>query len=733
MGIFSSKYKTYVGTTVTRVIEDTALPNAIKVGALRSIVESDDQLIENVMEDLASSVGIKANMMYNYGRDKYMYGLPTASYQTPISGQQLIKQTIEEAYGPITIDYYHFGMLNTLHVGWNKLVQDYAYNSTSNMLAFNGAWVYLVDMVVVVKEATLDEMENGALDQWGTAPTGGATPARPANGDMAVHTPWEANPSIASDMVRVTYGWPNTSGLMQYASFDITIAGFDETASYHQVKFKKGDGTFTYWTYKANGGTYPAIDRLHTPEWQNGGTYFPWAYFRLNAKDISADMTTPEAKQMKKLTGYLNMHYEDVADAINQNPDIAQVENAFLMMGVPAVTTNQQELRYLFDYFETLYQISGGALGPSKQTATVAGMLTGFFDSSYNDATMVIQDQKFKMALGLRRIFKQRISGHIGDIGFLTTEHGKKSVVSKGADNKEMVSIVSFHIYRRQLTDSTYEEIEVQNLKMKYYVFQDYSVTADDDDDILLIPLDKNITDNYSVPDREELYARSLHYVFNSKVVQEIKWYQQGWFKGLMIVVAVVITVLSLGETYELIVAAAALGASAMAIAYILVMQIVRQLVMAYVIKLFVKVVGVKIAFIVALVAALYGGYTAVESGSVKGAPWASELLALSTGLGKSISQQLQVDYNDLLGEQSEFSNYVDSQKEKLDAAKTELGYDNHLAPMVIFGETPSEFYERTVHSGNIGAMTIESVTSYFDVALTLPKFNEILGESQYG
>lgn len=732
MGIFSSKYETHVATTVSRVIEDDKMPHAIKNGALKSIIADDDQLIEHAMEELTNSIGIKSSQMYAYGRDHYMHGLPNSTLETSLSGEDLIKNTIQESVGPITIDYYHFGMLNTLHVGWMKLVSLYGYNPTTNMLTVNGQAAYLDDMVVVVKEASLPEMNNGALDQWGTPPTAGVTPVRVAFPTLAKFSPWEADATAVSDFVRVKYTWLNAAGTAEVRTIMVPITGYDETALYHQVKYKKADGSIGYWMYMAGDGGHTAIDKLHTPAWATGGTFFPWAYFRFAKTNLAKDKTTAEYKQMDKLTSYLNLQFGTVADAIDENPGIADVENAFLMMGVPAVTTNQMEMRYLFDYFEGLYEMTGGETKPSQQAAGISGALAHWLDSSSEDSSMVIQDKKFKMSMGFRHIYKTAIPGVIGVVGTYTSGTGKDVITEKGANNAQFVTPVSFHFYRRQVSESTYEEVRVINLNMKYYVFENYSVTADESDNILLIPLDQSITTHYSVPDKEQLYARSLHYVFNSRVITEIKWYQQGWFKALLVVVAVIITIWSWGETYELVVAALAAGATAGAIAMIVIMNILRQFLVSLVIKLFVKIVGIKIAFLVAIVAAIYGGYSAIEAGSLKGAPWSMELLTASSGLSKDIGAELGKEFNGLAQEGQEFTEYIKTKKEKLKEAEDKLGHNNYLAPMVIFGESSRDYYDRTVHSGNIGVMGLDAIESFVEVSLTLPKIPQSIGETNY-
>ena len=54
--------------------------------------------------------------------------------------------------------------------------------------------------------------------------------------------------------------------------------------------------------------------------------------------------------------------------------------------------------------------------------------------------------------------------------------------------------------------------------------------------------------ERFSSKNREVLYARSLHYIFNSKNETKIKWFQQGWFSAVMIIIAIVITILDWGS-----------------------------------------------------------------------------------------------------------------------------------------------------------------------------------------
>jgi hypothetical protein len=346
--------------------------------------------------------------------------------------------------------------------------------------------------------------------------------------------------------------------------------------------------------------------------------------------------------------------------------------------------------------------------------------------------SIVIQDSRFKLSLSFRRITKSKVSGHIGPIGTYASNFGANVESVRGLDiaGLDIVfnSPVKFHHYRKQITEDVYEEIQIEGLTLKYHIFDGYYETADEDEDILLIPVDTDIANTYPISVREVLYTRSLHYVFNSRVVQKIKWYQRGAFKILMMIVSIIITIYTAGAGSGLVGLAANMGANAgiNALVVQILIQIAIQIAISYAVKLFVKLVGVKVAFIVALVALFVGGYQMITSGGTL--PIAQDLVSLSTNLASAASAQLQKDFNALNAEYEQFADYVKSEQEKLEEARNKLDYNNYLEPMIIFGETPSEFYDRTVHSGNIGIISLDAIPNYVDIALQLPKFNEPIG-----
>jgi hypothetical protein len=745
MGLFSSKYVTNVATTVSRVIEDHSLPNSVKHGAIKGLLANDDQFVENVLEEVIGSVGIRADRLYTYGKNNYLYGLPSGAIQQEASGTAVVQATIAGLVGQaVTLDYYHFGALNNLHVGWVKLMADHAYSPNTNQIgdltAAKGKPVYLTNVAVVVTEATLLELSNGSLEQWGepadtgSQDTGSAMDAalRGANA-LKKRTLFELDATAPNDYLRVDYRWTeDTTAVVEgvtitrpqsmTGSFNIPFTGYDQEADWHQARYTRADGQIGYWLYQAHAGTYPAVDALHNPLYTGNGSYFPFGYFRFAKVSGLADKTSNWYKHSKKMMNYVNLDYDQVTEAIHANPDIDQVEQAMLMVAVPAVTSDPTEQRYLFDYFTQMLDLTENKVG---------GHIQDMLNGSRAATNIVIQDARFKMALGYSHIYKKIVHGNIGSVGSYTSGLGSDTQVVTGINTEDggpvnWSTAQQSHFYRHQISETQYQEIRVTGLKMTYYIFEQYTTVGDENDPILLIPIDRSISKRYSIPERETLYARSLHYVFNSRVITKIKWYQTGFFKILMVIVAIVIAFFS--EQWQLVGAALAAGTLTIeALVYALLIGVIKYLVIGLAIKLFVKVVGVKVAFIVAIVAALAGVYQTIDAGSIQAAPWAKDLLQLSTGLTKGINLELQREFADLKTEVDEFSVFATAQEKRLDDAQKLLDNSNWAAPFIVFGEKPDDYYQRTVHSGNIGVLGLDAISAYVDVALTLPKLSETL------
>lgn len=747
MGLFSfldDEKRVSVGTSVSRVIQDATLPNSIKTGVLKSIFEAGD-IPEYAMEEMVGCVGIRADRMYEYAKNHYTYGLPSGQFKSATAGLPEATAILSTLEGTaVTPLYCHYGPPNALHVGWLKLIAEHGYNPVTNQLAAlsssKGLPVYLSDMEVVVPEGLFNSSSAGALDQWGTPATAGYTPLRRSQGiigNLRAHTPIRIDPAAVDTYVHVTYMWadpdhPKDPSAVLTGTLNISMTGYDTSLDYFQAKYTVGGAT-KYWMYQDSAGTYPTLDGVFSTSPSTHGTFFPFTYFRYNQVSQNTDTASAAYRTSKKMVSYLGMSYDTVADAVNTNPGIADVMQAMMIMAVPATTSNELERRYLFSFFENLYY-SGDLKLTSVLEAGISSTLAG--NNPSMASALAIQDTRFSMSLSNGGIFKRRKHGTIAPIGQHTSSTGSYAgtpvnVSDVGGDAYVLNPLVTYHTYRKQITANLYDEIQVNSLRMQYNnIYEGRFSTSDENGAILLIPLDRSITGTYSIQDRETLYSRSLHFVFNSRQITTVKWYQQAWFAGVMTLVAVAVVIISWGSATGPVAAltsAIATGSSVLITAAVLalVQHLVISMLIGYAFRLFAKAIGVEATIILSLLAAATGAYKAIEAGGVDGAPWAKELLQVSSGLSTGAQAHLKDMYGDLLEQYQTFNLFKDEQTKALEAANKLLEHNTWLSPFVIFGEKPDDYYNRTVHAGNVGVAGIGAISNYVDTALTLPKLDE--------
>ena len=137
----------------------------------------------------------------------------------------------------------------------------------------------------------------------------------------------------------------------------------------------------------------------------------------------------------------------------------------------------------------------------------------------------------------------------------------------------------SYYWFRYYITDTLYEEIQVTNLKSRYRISGGHWTTMDGNNDVLIIPVDRAITKDMGLLERERIYARSLHIVFNSMVVTKLKWYQTGIFQVIMIIVSVVIAFWDGGYTLTSVLAMSATAFITLLIQQILITVVIGQFV----------------------------------------------------------------------------------------------------------------------------------------------------------
>ena len=752
--ILGARTDILVDTYISRLLPDDALPNSIKAGVLTAVL-GEKSVGTTLISTLRKSVATRAERAYIFGTSvDYPYGTPYKKLFSGVTAELIVKSTISKTLTSTPqFLYCYAGKPNYYHHAWSTLVQEYGYLTDTNQIGtlstIKGAPVYLKDITVVLGSTNAKSPIKGSIDQLGVSPTSGATPSRTAlSGRPFTLTNIES--TVWWDAIHIEYVWIEETQVTidgvvsvkreekEEKMFFFCVPGYNTftSALSYQVCYVY-EGKPVYWTYEADSGTYPEIDGAYNNVYDSFGSFFPMLHFRHGGREVHPDKTTPAYLASKKLARHLGIEYDRLSDGIKKNPDVAAIEQAFVTLAVPAITTNIVEQTYLFDFFMTMFitklneipELPG--VPNSAYWAALGKPATSHLSSTLSvfSLGLVIRDQLFEMSLGCTEIRKRTKVGAIGGVGFCNSSFGWEAptiVVTSGSSD-DIETRVSMHTYRRQFSATMYDEIEVCGLNLTYKIYNGHNTVASGDHKNLLIPLDYAITQHYNILVREVLYARSLHLVFNSLTRQKIEWYQTTAFQGVMFIVAAVLAIESGGASMAQYQAMYTAGKITLfAIVMGITLSVLKYFFYQEVAKVAVREIGGEAAAIIAIALIARAGYNSYQVGSVAGAPFAKEMLFYSNLINSAVGSVSMEKLEDLRKEAEEFGVTNDIKKKELDAANKALQAHNVASSIVILGERSKDYFDRTIHTGNIGVLSIDCISSYVDIALMLPPSYEI-------
>lgn len=761
MGFFSDKQKITVNVTTQPIFEEAQIPTSSLNGIVKGIL-GDNDIVPSMLDELSQSMGIRAmSAMYNAEKYGYDVGIPKAQVKSFISGKAAVISAIEANIGKkIVPEYYYMGPLNSMHYGWQYCHDALGYvpetNELKGLSASTGFPCYLSDMVATYLRADYDWMvesnDMGMLDQLGPSPTSGFRPSAPFNltsgiGQYAAQPPYVVSDVATEDYVTISYEFKDANGTIITRGITASMSSFDNTADFHMCRYKDSAGKTGFFTYLQGSGIYPAIDLSMAFSDETLGTYFPWCYFRVYGQDSLQFEDRKTQEQMIEWCAKLGVSYDKIHAGVHEDPSVEDVEQCMLIMAVHPGNTNQSCREYLFKHFTALHAntVPQPELDPSQ-----VGKMQAFTSSP--SQLQHISDKRFAMSFQFSGITQRRVAGNIGKKGTYTSYYGQMSQNSQiymtqtasGVGSRKQVTVQPGWVYQYQVMDSVYDEVIVYGLRVNYEVHGKKGYAAGEQAPGLLIPVDRAVVSTMSVPAREQMLCRALTMMVNTVLVTTTPWYASSVFKAILIIVAIVITFLSAGTAWQTIVAAAAVGATALAIAVLT--MVVQAVVVSYGVKLFAKAVGPEFAMLIAIVAVAYGTY--ISAASETTVSWAENLVSLGTALvkeGAALSQaQIAAGLTDIASDMEAFSAWSQDQMDGLGDKMSELGLNPaivgigafdvvKMGPMLILGEDPQDYYQRTVHSGNVGTMAFNMTESYVATKLLLPTFNQTSKDFTYG
>lgn len=525
-----------------------------------------------------------------------------------------------------------------------------------------------------------------------------------------------------------------------------------DSTDWFQVYFTWGTGAATrtsYFTYAYGSGNYPDLDGLSDTTVTDFGKHFPRIYFRLKGDKIIEDKyaNTEEYKTSVKVARKLDMQWVELGNEVyNSLSSLGKIRDVCLFQAVPANTSNDIEIHYLFNFFNTFYNLRkpytlspGTVVAQVPQGATATRPVTEYDNyNAHSGSLQKSEDGAITMAINTDAIGFKVVDGVIGGVGTFasSTGTGSKTVTYRvGYTNDQGqsqystyygVTPVFYHSYKHQISETQYEEIRVYALEFGAKVGGKY-VWKSKTNENLMVPLDYAFRKMLSPKKAETLYARATHIYIGTEYTVKSKWYQTGLFKAVVIVVSVVLSWWTAGASMSLI---AVVTAAATAIGAMVIMSLLSKYVFA-------KLGGwfAILAVIVAVVAIAYGGYLYLTNTVGPYSITAVQMIAASNVAFQAGQANVNAQIQRYQAQLSALADQQEAAKQKLSDAAELLENNNTItngifssvtAGYIIMGETPLQTYARTLDT-NVGISALNLASMYIQAGKSLPSSIEII------
>ena len=571
---------------------------------------------------------------------------------------------------------------------------------------------------------------------------------------------------------------------------------------YHRAVYQRinADGSLIdgvqIWYYDVQTDVYPVL----TPQKiiSVSDQFLPVIPIRYANVDMTdaAHQSTALYQTSKQLLQRINIRIQDIADALNSNPNIADVDHAYITFGINVRTAFDCEPAqyYLAQFFDRLYSTAvmtkfdfesalavpnvdgSGAIGVniySFNENVITAVPPEDIVVSYPEGVGQVHNREVRtmttQGLDQQILFNYITSetevGYIGPVGSTSMRispqedllHGYGGTASGDAAPVGTPVAVqkinnSLLILKIQISSTTVKVITVCGLVHQNLVYHEHAVTTSlndlvnapvgEENNNLFIPILYEISDAMRPSQRMVLYPYSVHLIINAYDRIHLEWYETSLFAFIMIVVALILAVWTgHGWLVKLATSVAAVAAGTagaiVALLIFLLKTIVVQLIFNYIFKLAVEEWGAKLGIILGVVLMVVGAATGQFNDATSLISVTAQM-CLQIGLAAWTQGNigLENEAREIREDTTEFNEYASERMDQLiDIEEDLLGMDAAYDPLLftkvknnvnLLNESPSDFYDRTIHIGNIGTVVLGIPAHFHDKALQLPRTNMI-------
>lgn len=414
------------------------------------------------------------------------------------------------------------------------------------------------------------------------------------------------------------------------------------------------------WVYNEKEGTYPTLT-LNTVE--GTSPYYPIIPIRVDNVNLAEDKDAEYYSTIRSACRMLDINISDLYDSINSQVDDAgdnPPEDMYILLATSISRNTKRSREYIFRFFEKMFAES--AVKQEDYDYWYANH--NQYDMSPPVNALTIQDSNYTGKLLWDYINREVVTGSIGDTGTYTVEYAPKEG-RVNINNGQVLSTQGVNL-RYQISATQYIEYFVSGLVYRNLVVNRGWVTIDledafedadgaEDGECFLIPLRKDICQEMGSLKSHDLMYDAIRLLTCDKYSYKVKWYQTGFFKIFVAVVAFIIAIWFPP-------AAGVTAWTAAAVGYALSYLIVGTLVMPLIMKAATDVFGDELALVLAVVATLYGlnvNVSGTASTLVSAAP--VTVTSVFSALNTAVSGYMGIKSSDIAAEMEDIEDEADA------------------------------------------------------------------------
>ncbi|WAI96133.1 DNA helicase-like protein [Vibrio phage vB_VhaP_PG11] len=684
MGFFGGSTKVYVESFTLNLVED--VPNYVAQSVLSS-VRGERPIVDDLIANTIRGIGSDMKRYYNYGRDKYYYGLPEGSLGRKNASPATVSNVITQEIGEeIFLDYSVFERCNPYYFVEKHLEDLRGYDRNTGIVA--------------------------------NPPPGG-------NGST---TYLHSTEFIDNTTVRIGYAYSLAFNGNAVFTEDVTLSGsVNPSADYYHARYNKfnENGTVNpetyYWFYDVTTGVYEVL----TPVGETDSNFYPIVPIRHNKQDLTQDDGSERYKTSRQLLRKMGLNMTELGDGVHASPDINDVDHAYVIMGIKTSTDQQVSMRYLYEFFKHYETVGYTTFADVQRWEDNDVDFKSSNPPPYNKLEM-FEEGDYDTELSWSYVKSEAITGSFGEVGeyrIVKTIRGSTGYGSYTYSNDSMYIDL-------QVGVNTYDRVEVRGLTHINRVYGDryiYTSLADtineeEDKDNMVIPMSVVVLESWGLHELNQLGYDLPKIIFNCRVEQKLKWYQTGFFQFVLAAVSIAITIWSLGSmasSLSIIAATSGITAAAIAFGTNMLVMIAVQYGVAYL----VDVLGLEIGMILQVIAAAY----TLSAGS--NLFNAQTLQIMQSGFSKGIQMAIDWEMKDILEEASELQKEMDEYQKELDEYKAATATNPLINPwaepdtttgLALPHESPEDYYQTRIHMGNMAVFSSAQIENYVDGELYL-------------